>query len=118
MTEKWECNPSNIDACLNCPLPDCKYDERAELPSNYQRDYHRTRKKAAIAAGLCSKCWKRPADEGYTTCTECRTKMRESKRKTKENAHGGGNRRERKVKHSTESITRNEGKANVKRKMD
>lgn len=105
MTEKWECNPSNIDACLSCPLPDCKYDERAELPSNYQRDYHRTRKMAAIAAGLCSKCWKRPADEGYTTCTECRIKMREAKRKTKEKAHGGGNRRERKANKPTMSIT-------------
>ena len=105
MTEKWECNPSNIDVCLSCPLPDCKYDARAELSSNYQRDYQRTRKMAAIADGLCSKCWKRPADEGYTTCTECRTKMREAKRKTKEKAHGGGNRREHKKRYSMRIIT-------------
>lgn len=103
MTEKWTCNPNSIDACLSCPLPDCKYDARAELSSNYQRDYQRTRKMAAIASGLCSKCWKRPADEGYTTCTECRTKMRESKQKEK--AHGGGNRRERKANKPTMSIT-------------
>ena len=109
----WMCNPNSIAACLSCPLPDCKYDEGAKVGPNYQRDYHQAKKKAAIAAGLCSKCWKRPADEGYTTCTECRIKMREAKRKTKEKAHGGGNRREHKVKHSTESITRNEGKANV-----
>lgn len=99
----WMCNPNSIAACLSCPLPDCKYDEGAKVGPNYQRDYHQAKKKAAIASGLCSKCWKRPADEGFSTCTECRTKMRESKQKEK--AHGGGNRRERKVNKSTMSIT-------------
>lgn len=109
----WKCNPNSIRACLTCQLPDCKYVKPSGKSYN-RTAYYKEHKAAAEATGMCSRCWKRPATAGYKTCAACREGNRKKMNLYyKEKAHGGGNRRERKVKHSTESITRNEGKANV-----
>ena len=41
------------------------------------RTHHRKARDNAIAIGDCGVCCKRPKDEGYATCTECRAYNRD-----------------------------------------
>lgn len=41
----------------------------------YQRKYHRKRVMKARQSGMCTRCWKTPATDGYKTCSRCRALM-------------------------------------------
>ena len=53
--------------------------DRAAL-HEYQRDWYRRKKAQAIASGMCSKCFREPADKGYKTCWRCRANSRKTTR--------------------------------------
>lgn len=40
-------------------------------------EYHRARRRRLIAEGRCRNCLARPADNGYTSCEQCRAKARD-----------------------------------------
>lgn len=78
------CKPSD---CFTCPYPDCINDEepRVWAPTPEQREEHnakiRARRAERRASGLCTACGKRPPDDGYHSCMECRLRWRRDKAK-------------------------------------
>ena len=56
------------------------YVTRADL-NNRTKRHHDKQRAIAIANGDCQVCWKRPKDDGYSTCTECRAYNREYRAK-------------------------------------
>lgn len=80
--------------CFNCPYPDCINDAVNPVVTytperlKAQREYSRKRKLRSEAAGLCTRCGKRPASNGYKTCIDCRLYMRrKAEEKHRRNGH-------------------------------
>jgi hypothetical protein len=60
-----------------------RYAESAEVRDRRRETSKawRTRKRAkAISAGICTNCYKEPADSGYNTCWRCRANARDQKK--------------------------------------
>lgn len=74
--------------CIECKVKQAEYatkvrnnrkmhEEYRARYNEWQRNYYLRLKQD----GICTKCAKRKADEGYSTCSICRAKNREKKRK-------------------------------------
>ena len=73
--------------CFHCDRPavdGCYCAEHGasmrEYLTRYQRGWERKRYNRLKEAGICTYCHKRPATEGKTMCTSCRTELNKKRR--------------------------------------
>lgn len=65
----------NCVTCYDCADKEAIYREQTyRLPTKKSREYKRNLYKVRKEAGICTRCGKKKASKGLTTCIDCRTK--------------------------------------------
>lgn len=78
----------NRKSCADCLSKDAKRHEMRRRNSDKDRAMARRLREKSANAGLCGRCHKQPAEDGYAHCESCRARQRAYEKKNRRSPAG------------------------------